>query len=94
MYRDITLINIFGLRGTLYIDTQPGAQAVRVHSTGRYEDKKVPGNQLLVLPGAGPSCKSGLGWRIGPGPCGSIADHGSRCGRGRSSGSPVLLGWR
>jgi hypothetical protein len=50
MYRDIALINIFGLRGTLYIDTQPGAQGVRVHSTGRYEDKKVPGNQLLVFP--------------------------------------------
>ena len=50
MYRDITLINIFGLRGTLYVETAPRSKTVSVQSTGRFEDKEVAGNQLLEFP--------------------------------------------
>ena len=50
MYRDITLINIFGLRGTLYVETAPRSKTVSVQCTGRFEYKEVAGNQLLVFP--------------------------------------------
>ena len=50
LYRDISLVSIFGLRGTLYVQRVRKAEGVSVQTEGPYEVKVVAGTWLMVYP--------------------------------------------
>ena len=50
LYRDISLVSIFGLRGTLYIQRAREAEGVSVQTEGPYEAKVVGDTWLMIYP--------------------------------------------
>jgi len=50
LYRDISLVSIFGLHGTLYVQRVGDAEGVSVQTEGPYEAKVVAGTWLMVYP--------------------------------------------
>ena len=50
LYRDISLVSIFGLRGTLYVQEAEDAREVSVQTEGPYEAKVVGGSWLRIHP--------------------------------------------
>jgi len=50
LYHDISLVSIFGLRGTLYVQKAENAKEVSVQTEGPYEAKVVDGSWLIVHP--------------------------------------------
>jgi hypothetical protein len=50
LYRDISLVSIFGLRGSLYVQRAGDAQGVSLQTEGPYEAKVVDGTRLMIYP--------------------------------------------
>jgi hypothetical protein len=50
LYRDISLVSIFGLHGTLYVQKAESAEGVSVQTEGPYEAKVVDGSWLIIHP--------------------------------------------
>ena len=50
LYRDISLVSIFGLRGTLYVQRVKEAEGVSVQTEGPYEAKVVADTWLMIYP--------------------------------------------
>jgi len=50
LYRDIPLVSIFGLRGSLYVQRAGDAQGVSLQTEGPYEAKVVDGTCLMIYP--------------------------------------------
>ena len=50
LYRDISLVSIFGLRGTLYVQRVKEAEGVSVQTEGPYDAKVVADTWLMVYP--------------------------------------------
>jgi|SRR5215471_6990803 len=50
LYRDISLVSIFGLRGTLYVQRVRDAEGVSVQAEGPYEAKVIDGTCLMIYP--------------------------------------------
>jgi hypothetical protein len=50
LYRDISLVSIFGLRGSLYVQRAGDAQGVSLQTEGPYEAKVVDGTCLMIYP--------------------------------------------
>jgi hypothetical protein len=50
LYRDISLVSIFGLRGRLYVHRAGDAQGVSLQTEGPYEAKVVDGTCLMIYP--------------------------------------------
>jgi hypothetical protein len=50
LYRDISLVSIFGLCGSLYVQRAGDAQGVSLQTEGPYEAKVVGGTCLMVYP--------------------------------------------
>ena len=50
LYRDISSVSIFGLRGTLYVQRVRDAEGVSVQTEGPYEAKVVDGTWLMIYP--------------------------------------------
>jgi len=50
LYRDISQVSIFGLRGTLYVRKAENAEGVSVQTEGPYEAKVVDGSWLIIHP--------------------------------------------
>jgi hypothetical protein len=49
-YRDITLVSIYGLHGTLHVHRAENAEGVSVQAVGPYEAKVVDGTWLKIYP--------------------------------------------
>src|SRR5215469_2325168 len=49
-YRDISLVSIFGLHGTLYVQRVGDAEGVSVQTEGPYEAKAVADSWLMIYP--------------------------------------------
>jgi hypothetical protein len=47
---DISLVSIFGLNGTLYVEKAGNAEGVSVQAEGPYETKVVDGSWLMIHP--------------------------------------------
>ena len=52
LYRDISQVSIFGLRGTLYVQRIREAEGVSVQTEGPYEAKVVGDTWLMIYPEA------------------------------------------
>jgi hypothetical protein len=50
LYRDISLVSIFGLHGTLYVQKAENAEGVSVQTEGPYEAKVVDSSWLIIHP--------------------------------------------
>lgn len=50
VYHDISLVSIYGLRGTLYVQRAENAEGVSVQTEGPYEAKEVAGSWLMIYP--------------------------------------------
>jgi hypothetical protein len=50
LYRDISLVSIFGLHGTLYVQRVGDAEGVSVQTEGPYEAKVVADTWLMIYP--------------------------------------------
>ena len=50
LYRDISLVSIFGLHGTLYVQRVRDAEGVSVQTEGPYEAKVVADTWLMIYP--------------------------------------------
>jgi hypothetical protein len=50
LYRDISLVSIFGLHGTLYVQRVRDAEGVSVRTEGPYEAKVVADTWLMIYP--------------------------------------------
>ena len=50
LYRDISLVSIFGLHGTLYVQRVGDAEGVSVQTEGPYETKVVADTWLMIYP--------------------------------------------
>jgi len=50
VYRDISLVSIFGLCGTLYMQRAENAEGVLVQAEGPYEAKVVDDSWLMIYP--------------------------------------------
>ena len=50
LYRDISLVSIFGLRGTLYVQRVGDAEGVSAQAEGPYEAKVLEGIWLMIYP--------------------------------------------
>jgi hypothetical protein len=50
LYRDISLVSIFGLRGSLHVQRAEEAQGVSFQTEGPYEAKVVDGTCLMIYP--------------------------------------------
>jgi hypothetical protein len=50
LYRDISLVSIFGLHGSLYVQRAGDAQGVSLQTEGPYEAKVVDGTCLMIYP--------------------------------------------
>jgi hypothetical protein len=50
LYRDISLVCVFGLRGNLYIEKSATAEGVSVQAEGPYEAKVAEGFCLMIYP--------------------------------------------
>lgn len=50
LYRDISLVSISGLRGSLHVHRARDAQGVSLQSEGPYEAKVVDGTCLMIYP--------------------------------------------
>lgn len=50
LYRDISRVSIFGLRGTLHVQKAENAEGVSVQAEGPYEAKVVDGSWLIIHP--------------------------------------------
>lgn len=49
-YHDISLVSIFGLHGTLYVEKVGNAEGVSVQTEGPYEAKVIDGSRLMIYP--------------------------------------------
>src|SRR6266487_6220192 len=50
LYRDVSLVSILGLRGTLYVQRVRDAEGVSVQAEGPYEAKVVADTWLMIYP--------------------------------------------
>ena len=50
LYRDISLVSIFGLRGRLYVQRAGDAQGVSLQTEDPYEAKVIDGTRLMIYP--------------------------------------------
>ena len=50
LYRDISVVSIFGLHGTLYVQRVRDAEGVSVQTEGPYEAKVVADTWLMIYP--------------------------------------------
>jgi|SRR5215472_2480260 len=50
VYRDVSLVTICGLRGTLYVERTQPADGVSVQTEGPYEAKAVADSWLMIYP--------------------------------------------
>ena len=50
LYRDICLVSVFGLRGTLHVQEAGDAEGVSVQAEGPYEAKVYDGRWLAIYP--------------------------------------------
>jgi hypothetical protein len=50
LYRDISVVSIFGLHGTLYVQRVRDAEGVSVQTEGPYETKVVADTWLMIYP--------------------------------------------